>query len=272
MIIDIGKISKESPVIAWFSAGADSALTCKLCVDYFGVDNVRIVYIDTRNEDIDSYRFMVDCEKWYGKSIEQIRTDKWDSIDEVWEHYLSLNVATGAICSSELKREVRKMFQNKNNFSYQAFGFDAKEIDRAINMRRNYPDSRPIFPLIYNLVKKGEALKNIQKAGILPPLSYRMGYHNNNCLQTGCVQGGIGYWQKFRIDFPDRFNKMAEREHNYTNIKGEPVTICKDQSAKPSAPVFLLPHPDYPMVKDLSIMKGRKVEPLIECNGFCNYK
>jgi len=262
-------VSKINPVIAWWSGGADSAITCWFCLQWFGKENVRVIFIDTKNEDKDTYRFKADCERWLGVPIETISTDKWETIEEVWEHYLSLNVATGAICSTELKRVVRQNFQMKNAYSYQAFGFDAKEINRARNMKRNYPDSNPIFPLIYQLIDKGESIKMLQKHGIEVPDSYKMGYSNNNCLETGCVKGGIGYWQKFRVDFPDRYYKMAMREHYYTRLKGEPVTICKDQS-KDGGLVFLLPNPDYPHMKDLSMMKGRMPEPLMECNGFCS--
>lgn len=271
-------ISKENPVIAWWSGGADSAIVCWLCLIWFGKQNVRVVFIDTRNEDDDTYRFKDDCEKWWGVRIETICTEDWDTIEEIWDCYLSLNVATGAICSTELKRVVRQNFQMKNTFSYQAFGYDAeaKEIERAREMKRNYPDSRPIFPLIYELISKGAAIKLLQKHGILPPVSYRMGYTNNNCLKTGCVKGGIGYWQKFRIDFPDRFDAMADREHRYTNQKRQPVTICKDQSEAAKKRnegkaelVFLKPHPNYPNMKDISMMKGRQPESLMECNGFC---
>lgn len=262
-------VSKENPVIAWWSGGADSAIACWFCLLWFGKECVRVIFIDTGNEDIDTYRFKSDCEKWWGIEIETIKSNKWDSIEDVWEHYLSLNVATGAICSTELKRLVRQEFQLKNNYSYQAFGFDAKEINRARAMKRNYPDSRPIFPIIYELLHKGESIAILQKNGVEPPNSYKMGYSNNNCLNTGCVKGGIGYWQKFQRDFPERFDAMAEREHHYTNMKGEPVTICKDQS-KGGGLVFLKPHPDYPSMKDLSMMKGRMAEPLMECNGFCS--
>ena len=178
-------ISKEYPVIAWWSGGADSAVTCWLCLKWFGKENVRVIFIDTKNEDIDTYRFKKDCETWFGVQIETISSTKWDNIEEVWEHYLSLNVATGAICSTELKRIVRQDFQMKNKFSHQAFGFDAAEIDRAKAMKKNYPDSRPIFPIIYELLSKGDSLKILQKNGIMPPLSYQMGNSNNKCLNTG---------------------------------------------------------------------------------------
>lgn len=262
-------VSKESPVIAWWSGGGDSAITCWLCLQWFGKENVRVVFIDTKNEDDDTYRFKKDCEKWWGVSIETISSNKWDNIEEVWESYLSLNVATGAICSTELKRKVRQDFQLRNSFSYQAFGYDVNEADRAIAMRDHYPDSKPIFPLFIELVDKKKSLKILQKAGVEPPDSYKLGYSNNNCLKTGCVKGGIGYWQKYRVDFPESFDRMAAREHYYTNQKGQPVTICKDQS-KNGGLVFLKPHPDYPEMKDLSMMKGRAPEILMECNGFCN--
>lgn len=57
-------------------------------------------------------------------------------------------------------------------------------------------------------------------------------------------------------------------EHELTDLKGEPVTMLKDQS-KFGGLVFLNPHPGYPLMKDISMMKGRPVQPLMECNGFC---
>lgn len=267
-MFDLSKISKEYPVIAWWSGGADSAITCWLCLKWFGADKVRVVFIDTKNEDHDTYRFKKDCELWWGVQIETISTTKWDSIEDVWEHYLTLNTATGAICSSELKREVRQQFQLQNNYSYQAFGYDIEELHRAINIKKNYPDSKPFFPLVIELINKRDSIGMLQKNGITPPVSY-LNFLNNNCLETGCVKGGIGYWQLFQVIHPDRFDRMAEREHEYTNKKGKPVTICKDQS-KGGGLVFLKPHPNYPDMKDLSMMKGRKPEPLMECNGFCS--
>lgn len=138
-------VSNKYPVIAWWSGGASSAITCWVCIRWFGKENVRIVFIDTKNEDTDTYRFKKDCELWYDMEIETITSKEYDSIEEVWERYLTLNNATGAICSTELKRKVRQDFQNKNFFSYQAFGFDIDEIDRAQGMKKNYPDSRPFY-------------------------------------------------------------------------------------------------------------------------------
>jgi len=127
---------------------------------------------------------------------------------------------------------------------------------------------------------KLDCIKIIEDAGITIPRAYAFGFKNNNCLQTGCVQGGIGYWQKMKRDFPEKFEKMAQREHLLTERKGEPVTMLKDQSneAKDAVKltgvkwkqfVFLKKHPLYPDVKCIDDMKDVPVEPLFECNGFC---
>ena len=258
----------ENKIIAWFSGGVTSAVTCKLCVDKYGLDNVRLIFIDTKNEDEDTYRFMKDCEKWYGKKIETITNEDYNSIEEVWYKYNSLNVAHGAICSSELKRVTRQRFQRDNDFTAQAFGFDIYEKRRAAAMELNYKDSKPIFPLIENRYSKGYCIKLIKEASIEVPQTYLNGFHNNNCFKTGCVQGGIGYWQKMKREYPAKFDYMAKIEHELTDRKGKPVTMLKDQ-AKGGGKLFLKPHPDYPDVKDISMKKGREPKPLQECNGFC---
>ena len=76
-----------------------------------------------------------------------------------------------------------------------------------------------------------------------------------------------------KIDFPRKFNAMAKIEHDLTDRKGKPVTMLKDQSkaAKESGNilVFLKPHPAYPNLKCIDEMKGGKLEPVMDCNGFC---
>lgn len=257
-------------IISWWSGGITSAVTCKLCIDLYGLDNVRIIFIDTHNEDEDTYRFKMDCEGWYGKSIDTLSAigDKYQSIHDVWFKYLSLNVAHGAICSTELKRVVRESFEKENQFRHQAFGFHIDEAKRARALAANYPGSKPIFPLLmYGLTKKN-CIDILDESEIEPPRAYKWGFENNNCLKTGCVQGGIGYWQKMQREKPDVFDKMALIEHELTKLKRRPVTMLKDQS-KGGGLVFLKAHPDYPEIKDISMMKGRPPKPLMECNGFC---
>lgn len=261
------------PVICWWSGGVTSAVACKLALDHFIY--CRIIFIDTYNEDDDTYRFKDDCEKWYQQGIETISAipEKYESIQDVWYKYNSLNVAHGAICSSELKRNVREDFQKENDFRYQVFGFDIDEPKRAKMLSKNHKDAKAIFMLLLHGLTKNDCIKIIEDTGIELPQTYRYGFNNNNCFKTGCVQGGIGYWQKMKREFPDKFNAMAKVEHELTDRKGSPVHMLKDQSdeAKKSGNwrVFLIKHPDYPNIKCIDDMEGREPKPLMECNGFC---
>jgi hypothetical protein len=275
----------NNKIICWWSGGITSSVACKIAIDLFGNKNqIRIIMIDTGNEDEDTYRFKTDCEKWYGQPIEIITEigKSYESIEDVWIKHKSLNVATGAICSTQLKRKVRENWQQENEFDYQVFGFefDKKEFNRALGLTLNHPKAKSIYPLIMMGYNKDKCLKIVEDAGIEIPRMYKLGFRNNNCFKTGCVQGGIGYWQKMQIDFPEKFDYMAEMEHKLTLLKGEPVTMLKDQSneykkiaektgIKWKQFIFLKKHPKYPEIKSISDMKQQEVKPLFECNGFC---
>ena len=266
-----GKLVRNEPkTVCWFSGGITSAVACKMAIDLFGKENCQSLFIDTGNEDYDTYRFKNDCEKWFGIPIETITgltENRFPTIQSVWRHYKSLNVANGAICSSTLKRDVRLAWEKENSYKYQVFGFDIDETKRAKSMTLNYPNAKAIYPLLMHGITKKNCIDLVLETGIKVPRAYELGFHNNNCLKTMCIQGGIGYWQKVRRDMPEKFDAMADIEHELTDLKGEPVTMLKDQ-AKGGGLLFLKPHPDYPNVKDISMKKGRDPKPLMDCNGF----
>lgn len=83
----------NNKIIGWWSGGITSAVACRLSIDLFGKENCRIIFIDTGNEDEDTYRFMKDCQKWYGLEIETIKSDKHEKIQDVWRKYKALNNA-----------------------------------------------------------------------------------------------------------------------------------------------------------------------------------
>ena len=108
--------------VAWWSACITSAVTCYLALKLN--PDVRIVYIGIMDAHSDNYRFMQDCEKWYGKKIEVIRSKKYLSVSEVIQDTGYVNGVGGARCTTELKKQVRIDFQNKNNITAQYFGYE----------------------------------------------------------------------------------------------------------------------------------------------------
>lgn len=256
----------KTNIIAWWSGGIASAVACKHAVDMF--KNVRIVFIDTKNEHEDTYRFLADCEMVYGQKIKTIFNDKYKNIRDVWRTHLALNHANGAVCSSELKKNMRVKEQDLENDYAQIFGFDNSERNRANNMRKNYPEINPLFPLLELDMSKEDCVKEVKSWGVEIPVPYKLGYRNNNCFQTGCVQGGAGYWQKIKREQPEKFNKMADMEHELTKAKGKPVTIMRIKRNNVMTHCFLKFYSDEYYYLDL--VNGREPEPLIECTGFCS--
>lgn len=272
---------QSKDIVCWFSGGVTSAVACKIAIELFGKDRCRVIFIDTKNEHSDSYRFLSDCEKWYNLEIEKITAipEKYNSIQDVWLKFKGMNFANGAICSSELKRAVRLNWQKENDYTYQVFGFDIDEPSRSKSMTANYPQAKAVDPLLFHGLTKEACIEILNNESIDIPEAYKLGFRNNNCLGTGCVQGGIGYWQLMRDIMPQNFDSMAEMEHYLTDLKGEPVTMLKDQSKEAKAKVkatglkwkafiFLKPHKDYPELICIDDKPRQKVKPLFECNGF----
>lgn len=68
------------PVIGWWSAGITSAVACKIAIDLYGKDNVKLFYFQINSAHSDNERFKKDCEDWYGIPIETRRSVKYDTI------------------------------------------------------------------------------------------------------------------------------------------------------------------------------------------------
>lgn len=216
-------------VIAWFSCGVTSAVACRIALSLY--NDVQVYYIDTGSGHPDNTRFLADCEEWYGRPIHTIRSDKYSSVADVLRKGY-INGPTGAACTLKLKKEVRyKLEKDLGCWDGQVWGFDfdPKEINRAIRLKQQYPETKPLFPLIERQITKQDAMGMLWKAGIDIPVMYKMGYNNNNCI--GCVKGGMGYWNKIRKDFPDTFNQMAqiEREVGATCLKDDKGRIYLDK-------------------------------------------
>ena len=232
-------------IVCWFSCGATSAVACKLAtVDNAGRLPLRVCYCDTRSEHPDNYRFIEDCERWFGLPVEKLTNPKYRDIDQVFERERYLNGIAGAKCTQQLKIGVRLAMQRPET-DFHVYGFDSGELDRALDFGEHWPEIRTIFPLIERGLSKPDCLAILREEGIEIPEMYKLGYRNNNCI--GCVKGAKGYWNKIRVDFPDVFAKRArqEREIGASCING----------------VFL---------DELSPNAGRyESEPEISCEGLC---
>ncbi|MBD8876028.1 phosphoadenosine phosphosulfate reductase [Labrenzia polysiphoniae] len=216
----------------------------------------KIFYCEVKEEHPDNIRFLRDCENWFGVDIEIIGKDEYSrSADVVFRNTKFLVGPSGARCTAELKKSLRWKYGKPDDILIMGYTLDeAKRIERLL-------DAEPILRILPILIEKKltkrDCLNMVERAGIKLPKMYELGYRNNNCI--GCVKGQAGYWNKIRIDFPERFKEMAkiERELNRKICKIE----WRTNGSRHLRRVFLDELPD-----DVGSYKS---EPESECGIFC---
>lgn len=192
--------------VAWFSCGASSFLAAYLSKP----DEIIYIHIDDQHED--SLRYLHDCEKLLGKEIKILQSFQYTSVDDVVRKTKYINGVAGAMCTNVLKKRVRKLWEKQNkgiNLTY-VWGFDLDEKHRAERLIYSMTAFKHEFPLIDSSLTKKDIHGICERLGLKRPAMYDMGYSNNNCI--GCVKGGMGYWNKIRVDFPEAFKLRAESE------------------------------------------------------------
>ena len=208
--------AKRSLKVCWLSAGVSSFVA-----GYLSGNVDEFIYIDIDNQHPDSIRFIKECEKVIGKNV-LILKSPYGSVQNVISTFRYVNGPSGAKCTEVLKKRVRKEWEYDHRDSKLTYvwGFDCSERKRAERIIESMPEYEHEFPLIEKGLSKEDAHGILDRLGIKRPKMYDMGYHNNNCI--GCVKGGMGYWNKIRVDFPDVFDRMAklERDIGHSCIKG----------------------------------------------------
>lgn len=239
-------------VICWFSCGAASAVATKLAIAQYKTlgREVEVVRCIVKEEHPDNWRFAGDCESWFGQPITLLeREDYSSSAYEVVRRRGYWSGIEGAPCTRILKSEVRERFQKPTDTHVFGYTADRKDLDRWDNfLDANNIDA--IAPLIVRGIQHRDCLAMLQDAGIALPVMYLQGFHHNNCI--GCTKaGGMGYWNKVRIHYPERFKEACE--------------LSKAVGAKP-----LMVNGVHKLLEELVPGTGDyDSEPEVQCGVFC---
>jgi 3'-phosphoadenosine 5'-phosphosulfate sulfotransferase (PAPS reductase)/FAD synthetase len=246
-------------IVSWFSCGAASAVATKLAIQRAEGREVVVAYCDTsKREHPDNTRFLRDCEKWFGQEVLILGNDEYDrDPDVVFRKTRFLVGPSGARCTAELKRKVRHGFQRPDDVV--VIGYTAEEYERRHARTAKAEPFVNFWPILHERgITKDDCLAMLERAGIELPAMYKLGYRNNNCI--GCVKGQAGYWNKIRIDFPERFAEMAAIERELGRA------ICKREWRDPDGTRHLERIPLDRLPPDL----GRYAsEPDISCGIVC---
>lgn len=236
---------KQKLKVCWISAGVSSFIAGYLMrnsVDMF-------IYIDILDQHSDSMRFINDCEKLLDKPIVVLKS-LYETVENACLSAGLMRLVNGyAPCTEYLKKRVRKEweYQHKDFDITYVWGFDVEEKHRAERLVEAQPNFTHEFPLIDRQLTKQEVHGMCAELGIKRPIMYDLGYNNNNCI--GCVKGGMGYWNKIRVDFPEVFESRSNLERKLN------CRILKE--------CFL---------DELEPNRGRMSDEIMqECSIFCQY-
>ena len=230
--------------LAWFSAGAASAVATKLAIA--DDPDTMVARCDPGSEHDDNARFADDCAVWFGKQITLLRSTEYVDTWDVWAKRRYIVGVHGAQCTVVLKKRLRQQFEQPDD--RQVFGYTAEEQGRVDRFKLTNPDVNIWTPLIDHGLTKADCLAMVERAGIELPAMYRLGFHNANCV--GCPHGGLGYWNNIRKHFPLVFDRMAALERDIGHA-------CSKDAA---GPVWL---------DELDPDRGQDDAPQIECSLLC---
>ena len=236
--------------VCWISAGVSSFIA-----GYLERDTIdKFLYIEIDDQHPDSMRFIRDCEKALGKDIEILKNNEYKNVEQAVLAFGGFKNPANqfAPCTNWLKKRVRKQWEYEHREYYITYvwGMDLNEKDRAQRLQETMIEFNHEFPLIERELTKEDAHGMCYQIGIKRPAMYDLGYNNNNCI--GCVKGGMGYWNKIRVDFPVVFESRAKLERKIKHA------ILKETDG---TPIYL---------DELDTNRGRMSGEIMgECSIFC---
>lgn len=213
-------------VVSYFSGGIPSAVATKLALSSNAVsnDNLFIYNFEIKEEHPDNLRFKRDCQDWFQHPIITVGNDDFDrSAHKVFRDTQFLVGPKGARCTGELKKSLRWEWGRHDDLI--VMGYTREEQHRIDRLKETEPLLQMWNILIDRDLSREDVMAVFERTGIEVPAMYKLGYKNNNCI--GCVKGQAGYWNKIRVDFPERFAEMAQIERELSR------QICKREWVNP---------------------------------------
>lgn len=210
------RVSDVRRHVVQYSGGVCSFLAAKRVVEQHGTDGVTLLFCDTRMEDEDTYRFIVETQRYLGCELVTIADgrDPWT----VYRDEGFLGNSRIAPCTKKLKTIPARKWLTANcdpEITTLYVGIDWTEVHRADPIREHWRPWRVEFPMMQApyLVKE-DMLDVVSDLGITPPRLYRAGFTHNNCGGM-CCRAGVAHWAHLLEEIPERFERAEAMEETW---------------------------------------------------------
>jgi len=252
-----------------YSGGLASFFEAKLAIEKYGLDNVELVFCDTKSEDEDLYRFLDETEMLLGSKITKLVDGK-----DIWECAFDDNFLYNsrvANCTIKLKMRLFKKYikKFKKDEIVVHIGFDYTEQHRFDRSKKHYLPIKIESLILNTKLTKMTMRDELVLLGIELPLLYKLGFAHNNCGGF-CFKAGIGHFKQLYEKLPLRYEYHMNKEQDLIKQIGRDVSILKRVRGGQKISVTLK------MLKEEFILNGTQLSFMEEydiggCNCFVDY-
>jgi len=196
-----------------YSGGVGSWYTARRIAEKFGTDDLILLFSDTKMEDEDLYRFLIEGAGNIGGKLEVIAEGR-----DPWQVFFDVKFLGNSRidpCSRILKRQIlRKWLKDncdpENTVVY--IGIDWSEIHRFEKAQKYWAPWTCEAPLCDPpYVSKSQMLYELEQEGIERPRLYRLGFVHNNCGGM-CVKAGQAQFRLLLKTMPKRYAYHEKKE------------------------------------------------------------
>lgn len=217
--------------IVFYSGGAASWTLAKRVKAKYPNDNIKLLFTDTKMEDVDLYRFLIEGTSVLDLELIQIADGRtpWEVFKD--EKYLGNSRVDP--CSRILKRELALNWVKKNcpdhNSTKLWIGMNWDE-EHRLRRCQKYWEPYQVDSLLLEkpLLFKEDMLQLIINEGIEPPNLYKLGFSHNNCGGF-CIKGGQASFRHLLKMLPEVYIKAEREEENMRQFLQKDVSILQDR-------------------------------------------
>lgn len=232
-------MSANRNYVVLFSGGTGSWAAAKRIAEREGVDNLHLLFTDTKTEDEDLYRFIEEAAKNVGGEFHRISDGR-----DVWEVFFDERFIGNTrvdICSRILKRDLARNWIEKY-FDHEdtsvVLGIDWTEVHRFERAAPRWLPYRLEAPLCDPpLTSKDEMHEALGLEGIELPRLYEWSPHNN--CGGFCVKGGHGQFRALLENMPERYAYHEAKEKEFRQMTGKHVAILRNRKGGTTKPLTL---------------------------------
>jgi hypothetical protein len=196
-----------------FSSGIGSWAAAKRVADMHGADNTKLLFMDTKMEDEDNYRFLHEAADNVGSELIIIADGR--DVFEVFKDVKFMGNSRIDPCSRILKRELADKWI-ADNFTPETVrvyvGIDWTEEHRFVRMAARKLPWIYLAPLCDEpYIEKPGMIEAAKAEGLEPPRMYKYGFQHANCGGF-CIKSGQAQFKKLYETWPDRYLEMERKE------------------------------------------------------------